>query len=224
MAALAGFHEARLRGRGRLAAHHADGSRRIDLSTAAGHSAGTCPAAPQTHFPGSAFRTRGTPVAVRDGYSRPMTTAALAGSALPAETLESLEQIVFGAVGLTSFALASAGVTDLTLPQWRALVVIGRQDGIRVGEVAARLGMSLPSASRLIRRLEWRGLVTTERDETDRRATRVLLTHSGRQIRSAVIECRRALLRDAVSAHVPHVPRHLASCLALLAKALARYA
>jgi len=97
-----------------------------------------------------------------------------------ARVVEALERLVTAAVGLTTVALGEAGVaSELTLPQWRILVVVAQSDGSRVGEVAARIGVSLPAASRLVRRLERRGLVTAIRDERDRRATIVRPTEAG---------------------------------------------
>ena len=110
------------------------------------------------------------------------------------EIVDWLAGIVFGGVAITSTALQA--VTDgqeLTFTQWRAIVRVGeREDGCRVGEVAARLNAALPATSRLLRRLERRGLLTLERDEHDRRATRARLTESGATLRSSVLAYRKA--------------------------------
>src|SRR5438045_1366818 len=91
-------------------------------------------------------------------------------SEVESDVLAALSRVVAAGVGLTARALAQTeAADDHTLAQWRTLVVIGR--GMRVGEVAVRIGASGSSASRLVRRLERRGLATTERDEADRRAT-----------------------------------------------------
>ncbi len=143
--------------------------------------------------------------------------------AVPADVLEALELIIFGAIGMTSFALADASASELTLSQWRALVVVGRTDGLRVGEVAVRVGMSMPAASRLLRRLERRGYVVTARDEGDRRATLVRLTAEGSRVRKAVIDRRRALLNAAVASHASRLPKDLSGGLKVLAEAFDRY-
>jgi len=109
-----------------------------------------------------------------------------------------LERIVVGAVGLTTqaLALADAGF-ELTFPQWRALLVLGQgDDGARIGEVAARVGGTLPATSRLLRRLARRGLTALAPDELDRRATRARLTDRGRAVREAILAHRRAALRE----------------------------
>jgi len=112
-----------------------------------------------------------------------------------------LERIVKGSVSLTTLALEEAGAGfELTFPQWRALLVLGEgEDGARIGEVAARVGVTLPATSRLLRRLERRGLTTLAVDEQDRRATRARLTDRGRAVRAAIIAHRRAALLDVAS-------------------------
>ncbi len=150
-------------------------------------------------------------------------TGTAAPAAIPAEILDSLELLLFGAIGMTTIALAEASASDLTLSQWRALVVIGRVDAIRVGDTAARIGMSLPSTSRLLARLEKRGYLHSERDESDRRATLVRLTAAGSGVRAAVIARRRELMTAAVSAHATRLPKDLSKGLATLAEAFDRY-
>lgn len=142
---------------------------------------------------------------------------------MPAEVIESLELLMFEAVGMTAIALARATTGELTLPQWRALVVIGRVDALRVGDIASAVGMSLPSTSRLVQRLERRGLVTTARDESDRRATLVHMTDEGRDLRQRVVACRRALMEDALATHAPRLPRSLKAGLGAIAEAFNRY-
>jgi DNA-binding MarR family transcriptional regulator len=107
--------------------------------------------------------------------------------------VDALERIVFAGVALTTRALSEArGDLDLTLAQWRVLVVLGEaQDGATISQVAGRIGVTLPATSRQLRRLERRGLVDISRDQRDRRATRVRLTRLGRSARDEVISFRR---------------------------------
>ena len=129
------------------------------------------------------------------------TRAAQPSSAVDA-LADQLELIAVGAVGLTTRALAQADTgLELTFPQWRALLVLGEDpDGARIGEVATRVGVTVPATSRLLRRLEQRGLTTLSVDEHDRRATRARLTERGRSVRAAILGHRRAALREVVSA------------------------
>jgi len=117
-----------------------------------------------------------------------------------------LEQIAAGAVGLTTLALAEAAPgEELTLSQWRALFIVGGgENGARVGEVALRVGVTVPATGRLLRRLERRGLLVMAQDERDRRATRARLTPRGAEVRGSILRYRRSRL-DAVAARVEGV-------------------
>ncbi len=139
---------------------------------------------------------------------------------------DDLERIVVGAVGLTTRSLASTDAGfELTFPQWRAILVLGEAgDGARIGEVAARVGGTLPATSRLLRRLEGRGLTALAVDEQDRRATRARLTDRGQQVRAAILEHRRAALRGIAGALPDRERVDLASGLRSVATELERYA
>ncbi len=133
--------------------------------------------------------------------------------------LDALDRLARGAVGLTAASLVVGKRADLTLVQWRALAVVaeGRGEPIRVGEVAARLLMSLPSASRLARRLERHGLATAERDEHDRRVTLLRVTHAGLELHDTVVQHRRDAMARLLSDR--HVPKDLEGGLAAIAAA-----
>jgi DNA-binding MarR family transcriptional regulator len=139
--------------------------------------------------------------------------------------IEAVERLMVEAIGVTTVALAqSAPDVDLSIAQWRALVIVGaREGGIRVGGIAARMGSAGPTTSRLIRRLERRGLVVAERDEADRRATLVRLTDTGERIRNAIVERRRQLVRDALSASPDGLSEELVGGLDEIGAALQRY-
>ena len=139
---------------------------------------------------------------------------------------EYLERIAVGAVGLTTRALAQADAGfELTFPQWRALLVLGEgEDGARIGEVAARVGVTLPATSRLLRRLEQRGLTALAVDPTDRRATRVRLTDLGRDVRTSILTHRRAALREVAAMLAEPDRLDLTSGLRAIAAELERFA
>jgi DNA-binding MarR family transcriptional regulator len=112
------------------------------------------------------------------------------------ETLvELIERIVFAGVALTSRALSEATAEpDLTVPQWRVLAVLGEDgehgEGIRLTDVAARIGVTLPATSRQLRRLERRSLIELHPDERDRRVVRARLTRDGERVRSTIVAYR----------------------------------
>ncbi len=114
--------------------------------------------------------------------------------------VQAIERVARATVGMTTWALAEAtSGLDLSLLQWRALLIVGDDPaGARVGHVGDGVGVPLPAASRLVQRLQRRGLVHLERDPDDGRATRVRLTHAGSHTRSAVLARRRDLISEAL--------------------------
>ena len=139
--------------------------------------------------------------------------------------VEALERIVVAAVGVTTVALAAfAPAADLTLAQWRVLLVVARADGVRIGEIGNRIEVGSPSASRLVRRLERRGLLSTERDESDRRGTIVRATPAGLQLWTSLVDYRRRMIADLIDAVPTPLPGDLADDLEVVERAFARYA
>jgi len=117
-----------------------------------------------------------------------------------AQTVEAIELVARATVDVTTRALAEAthGL-DLSLLQWRALLIVGDDPaGSRVGQVGDGVGVPLPAASRLVQRLQRRGLVHVERDPDDGRAMRVRLTHAGSHARSTVLARRRHIISEAL--------------------------
>ena len=110
-----------------------------------------------------------------------------------------VERLLTAGIAITARAIEQTPeAKDLTLLQWRVLVVAGQPSGIRIGELASHLGVSVPSASRLVRRVEARDLVSATRDEDDRRVTTVALSRRGRRVVEAVVGRRRSLIRRAL--------------------------
>jgi DNA-binding MarR family transcriptional regulator len=139
--------------------------------------------------------------------------------------VSALERLVFGAIGMTALAVAGAeGGSELTLFQWRCLVIAGEeQEGKRVGEIAVRIGVSLPSASRLCRRLERRGLVIAQRDESDRRATVIRLSAEGVKVRQHILAARQRLIESLLDDLPRPPPEVFLTELEAIANAFERY-
>jgi DNA-binding MarR family transcriptional regulator len=116
------------------------------------------------------------------------------------DAVQAIELFARASVEVTSRALAEAAPgVDLTLLQWRALRIVGDDPaGARVGQVGEGVGVPLPAASRLVQRLQQRGLVHVQRDPDDGRALRVRLTHAGSHARSTVLARRRSLISEAL--------------------------
>lgn len=104
--------------------------------------------------------------------------------------LRSLEAIVIGSVALTARALADAGA-DLTLVQWRVLVVLhAAGEPLAIGDLARRIGASPSAMSRLIGRLMARGYVSRHGERRDRRERRVVLSEPGRELVGRIVSVR----------------------------------
>jgi DNA-binding MarR family transcriptional regulator len=70
----------------------------------------------------------------------------------------------------------------LTPSRLAALVILGKQGPMRVGDLARELNVAVPSASRLLDLLAESGFVERRDDPTDRRAFLVSLTADGARI------------------------------------------
>lgn len=86
----------------------------------------------------------------------------------------------------------AAGNADITLPQYRTLVVLASRGAQRVADLAELLGVNSSNATRNCDRLQRRGLVRRDRDTDDRRAVRVSLTPAGEHLVQQITRARRA--------------------------------
>lgn len=94
-------------------------------------------------------------------------------------------------VAIAARSLAAAG-EDVTLPQYRTLVILAYNGAQRVIDLAAQLDVGSSTATRMIDRLVRRDLVQRQTHPEDRRATRVEITPDGRAVVAAVMQRRRA--------------------------------
>ena len=141
------------------------------------------------------------------------------------ELVEAIERLMVEAIGVTAIALAQAGPdVELSFLQWRAMAVVGASGGgIRVGALAGRIGSTVPTTSRLVRRLELRGLVVAEQDAVDRRATRVRLSERGDSMHRTLIARREARVRDALERCGTESSADLVAGLSRIGEALRAY-
>ena len=75
----------------------------------------------------------------------------------------------------------------LHVGQEMVLLELWRRDGLKVGELADRLGVEPPTATRMLRRMESCGFVERRSDPTDARSFRVHLTEKGRSLEKLVV-------------------------------------
>lgn len=94
-------------------------------------------------------------------------------------------------VAVAARSLADMG-EDVTLAQYRALVVLRTRGPQRPADLAERLQVTPSTASRMVERLVRRRLVRRVRSTQDRRMVRVHLTEAGHRLVDEVIDRRRA--------------------------------
>lgn len=102
------------------------------------------------------------------------------------------ELVMEVARGLRRRFAATLEPWGVTPHESRALRVIGRHEPTRLGVVAQHLRIAPRSVTDVVDSLEKRGFVAREADPTDRRATQVSLTTSGRTILDELDTARRA--------------------------------
>ena len=89
---------------------------------------------------------------------------------------------------------------DLTAQQYNALRLLraAKPDGLRTLELAGRLISRAPDITRLLDRLETRGLIARTRLSDNRRVVQVVLTEAGKalldELADAVLDCARRQL------------------------------
>lgn len=103
-------------------------------------------------------------------------------------------------VGVAAKSLAEADM--VTVPQFRALVVLATRPGLTVADLAAALGIHSSTATRLCDRLVAKKLVRRAERRTDRRVVELRLAAAGRRLVNGVTLRRRAAIRS-VAARLP---------------------
>ncbi len=80
--------------------------------------------------------------------------------------------------------LAKAGLTP---PQFYVLATIGYAGGLPFGEIGAKMMVTVSNLTGIVDRLEEKKLVVRQRDATDRRVVRVVLTDKGARLYKSTI-------------------------------------
>lgn len=92
--------------------------------------------------------------------------------------------------------LAELGLPELSVNMFQYVNVIGSLESPNATQIAAALGLTKPSVTAILQKLERNGLVARERDAADRRAVRIVLTGKGRQVMDAYLDAHRAFADD----------------------------
>jgi DNA-binding MarR family transcriptional regulator len=139
-----------------------------------------------------------------------------------AATQLSLDEVV-DAVLASSRALVAvsarsiAGVTGVTLPQYRMMVVLNGAPS-NLSQLARALDVAPSTAMRMVDRLEAAGLVARARAE-NRRVTRLELTPAGKKAVRTVTARRRRDLRAVIERVPPEQHAQLAAAMAAFSEA-----
>lgn len=92
---------------------------------------------------------------------------------------------------------------DMSTPQLKALLLISEEEGIRMRELARRLGGSFSNATVLVDRLVDRGLVERLADPQDRRVVLVRVADEGQQLIEQLVTSWRTLSTPLLEALAP---------------------
>lgn len=139
---------------------------------------------------------------------------------------ETSDEELTEAILLASRAMVGVAVRSLvgaehevTLPQYRTLVVLAYSGPRRLADLAATLAVSPSTATRMCDRLLRKGLITRSRDTVDRREVSLGVTEEGMDLVHGVMERRRTEVRSILHS-IPESARvQLASSLEVLARA-----
>jgi DNA-binding MarR family transcriptional regulator len=102
---------------------------------------------------------------------------------------------VFVAAAARSVAALDA---DVTLAQFRTLVILVSRGPQRIVDLAQELAVTSSTATRMCDRLVRKGLTARQERPDDRRAAWITLTEAGRDLVGAVMSSRRAAIADLV--------------------------
>jgi DNA-binding MarR family transcriptional regulator len=119
-------------------------------------------------------------------------------------------------VGVAARTVASLGQDELTLPQFRALLLVAEGRATAPGDLAGTLDVHPSNATRLVDRLVAKGLLDRAETEGDRRSIALTVTPAGSALLDRVYERRRRDLAEILG-------RMSAADAAAMADALGRF-
>lgn len=109
----------------------------------------------------------------------------------PSDDVDAILRASRALVAVAARSLAAAG-EEVTLPQYRALVVLAGRGPQRVQNLADALAVNASTATRMTDRLVRKRLVRRHRPPSNRRTVQVALTPAGHALVAAVTASRRA--------------------------------
>jgi DNA-binding MarR family transcriptional regulator len=119
----------------------------------------------------------------------------------PSAATEAVEALLLASraiVGIAARSLAEVD-PDVTLPQFRTLVVLAARGPQRLADIAGELGVAASTGTRMCDRLVRKGLARRSRQVNDRRVVRLTLTPAGSVLVDRVTADRRKRLAAIVA-------------------------
>lgn len=89
---------------------------------------------------------------------------------------------------------------DLSVPKFRVLIFLNRNEGASLSDIAEHMGLTLPSMSRMIDGLVARNMVIRQMDPGDRRRVTLAPTALGRTVMHSAYEATAARLAERLAA------------------------
>jgi DNA-binding MarR family transcriptional regulator len=141
--------------------------------------------------------------------------------AAPPRDEDVVDAVVGASRALVAIAARSLGAAgeEVTLPQYRALVVLASRGPQRLIDLAAVLAVNASTATRMCDRLARKGLIRRQRTAADRRTVRVSISAAGRELVAAVTARRRRDIEAIVQRISPQERTHLVAALTMFAEA-----
>lgn len=106
-----------------------------------------------------------------------------------------LGRIVRGLMQAHDRALAQEGI-DLTAQQLLLLTIAGSRGPTQINQIAEAMGVDPSTTTRMVDRLEDKGLLSRTPSRVDRRATLISLTPDGHNLRAIGVEVTRGVKRS----------------------------
>ena len=108
---------------------------------------------------------------------------------------------------------------DMSTPQFKALLLISEEEGIRMRELARKMGGSFSNATVLVDRLVERGLVQRMAEPEDRRVVLVRVSEEGRFLIEQLVTSWRAISTSILETLAPEELDTVHDALRILLKA-----
>ena len=139
---------------------------------------------------------------------------------LPRTCADDVLDVLPGAMDAIRLGMRSQLSNRLSVPQFRCLNFIDHGAGCSVGEVAAFLGVTMPTASAMVDRLARAGHVKVASHASDRRRAVLSISENGKSLLEQVREDARHELATKLAARPAEDLRAISAGLAALKRAL----